>query len=100
MASQSDINFTYTLTDKLFRLSVGEMADFSGAKYDGNFSLSLEGAQLRKHQMVVEQLRVHRGDRVLDMGCGWGAMLACLRHQGIHGVGVTLSQGQFEADRR
>ena len=42
MATKEDIDFTYTTMDKIFRLSMGEMADFSGAKYDGNFSLSLE----------------------------------------------------------
>ena len=47
MADRADIDFTYTLTDSIFRLSMGEVADFSGAKYDGDFSLSLEQAQRR-----------------------------------------------------
>ncbi len=100
VASQSDIDFTYSLIDRLFRLSVGNMASFSGAKYDGNFSLTLEEAQRRKHQMVIDQLRVRPGSRVLDLGCGWGAMLAFLREHGITGLGVTLSYAQYEADRK
>jgi cyclopropane-fatty-acyl-phospholipid synthase len=99
MATQAEIDFTYTLTDKLFRLSIGDLGDFSGAKYDGDFSLSLEQAQARKHAFVVEQLRVPAGGRVLDLGCGWGGMLAFLRGRGIRGVGVTLSAGQHRACR-
>ena len=37
MANKQDIDFTYTTMDKIFRLSIGEMADFSGAKYDAYF---------------------------------------------------------------
>jgi hypothetical protein len=40
MADRADIEFTYSLTDRIFRLSLGELADFSGAKYDGDFSLT------------------------------------------------------------
>lgn len=100
MASQAEIDFTYTLTDRLFRLSVGDQGDFSGAKYDGDFSLTLEEAQARKHEFVLEQIRVPPRGRVLDIGCGWGAMLAFLRGRGVRGVGVTLSRGQQRACRR
>jgi cyclopropane-fatty-acyl-phospholipid synthase len=100
MATGSDIDFTYTLTDRLFRMSVGELADFSGAKYDGDFTLTLEQAQRRKHEYVARQLQVPAGGRILDLGCGWGPMLAYFRELGIRGVGVTLSHGQQQADVR
>jgi len=100
MATGMDIDFTYTLTDRLFRMSVGELADFSGAKYDGDFTLTLEQAQRRKHDYVARQLQVRPGGRILDLGCGWGAMLAYFKELGICGVGVTLSHGQQQADIR
>jgi cyclopropane-fatty-acyl-phospholipid synthase len=100
MADQRDIDFTYTLTDRVFRLSLGELADFSGAKYDGDFSLSLEEAQARKHDYVAEQIGIDRGRRVLDLGCGWGPLLDYVRRRGGTGVGVTLSSAQLEACRR
>jgi len=75
MADRSDLEFTYSLIDRLFRLSLGELADFSGAKYDGDFSLSLEEAQRRKHDYVAEQIGIGPGRRVLDLGCGWGPLL-------------------------
>ena len=100
MASQRDIDFTYTLIDKIFRLSIGETGDFSGAKYDGDFSLTLEEAQRRKHAFVWEQLRLVPGQRALDMGCGWGGLLRYVKARGGTGVGVTLSRGQWAACRR
>jgi cyclopropane-fatty-acyl-phospholipid synthase len=100
MADRDDLEFTYSLIDRIFRLSLGELADFSGAKYDGDFSLSLEEAQQRKHDYVAEQIGVGPGRRVLDLGCGWGPLLAFIRSRGGVGVGVTLSSAQAAACRR
>ena len=100
MADRGDLEFTYSLIDRIFRLSLGELADFSGAKYDGDFSLSLEQAQRRKHEYVAEQIGIGPGRRVLDLGSGWGPMLNSIRERGGEGVGVTLSSAQAEACRR
>jgi cyclopropane-fatty-acyl-phospholipid synthase len=97
LADRGDIDFTYSLTDRVFRLSMGELADFSGAKYDGDFSLTLEQAQRRKHEYVAEQIGIAPGRRVLDVGCGWGALLDFIRRRGGAGVGVTLSSAQLAA---
>jgi cyclopropane-fatty-acyl-phospholipid synthase len=93
LARQSDLEFTYSLIDRMFRLSLGELADFSGARYDGDFSLSLEEAQRRKHEFVA----AHVG---LALGCGWGPFLHFARGIGATGVGVTLSSAQARACRR
>jgi cyclopropane-fatty-acyl-phospholipid synthase len=100
LADRADLDFTYSLIDRIFRLSLGELADFSGAKYDGDFSLSLEEAQRRKHEHVAEQIGIGPGRRVLDLGCGWGPLLAYVRERGGAGVGVTLSSAQLRACRR
>jgi cyclopropane-fatty-acyl-phospholipid synthase len=100
MAERADLEFTYSLIDRIFRLSLGELADFSGAKYDGDFSLSLEEAQRRKHDYVAEQIGIGPGRRVLDLGCGWGPLLAYIRGRDATGVGVTLSSAQAAACRR
>lgn len=100
MATRADLEFTYSFIDRIFRLSLGDTADFSGAKYDGDFSIPLEEAQRRKHEFVVESLRVGPGNRVLDLGCGWGPLLSYLKSRGIAGTGVTLSSAQAAACRR
>ena len=100
MAEREDLEFTYSLIDRVFRLSLGELADFSGAKYDGDFSLSLEEAQRRKHAFLAEQIGIGPGRRVLDLGCGWGPLLDYVRSRRGTGVGVTLSCAQAAACRR
>src|SRR3954454_10817357 len=100
MAERRDLEFTYSLIDRIFRLSLGELADFSGAKYDGDFSLRLEEAQRRKHDYVAEQIGLEPGRRVLDLGCGWGPLLDYIRSRDATGVGVTLSSAQAAPCRR
>jgi len=97
MADRADIDFTYSLTDRVIRLSLGE---FSGAKYDGDFALTLEQAQRRKHDYVAEQIGIGPGRRVLDLCCGWGGLLSYVRDRGGTGIGVTLSSAQLAACRR
>jgi cyclopropane-fatty-acyl-phospholipid synthase len=99
MASRADIEFTYTTIDRIFRLSLGELADFSGAKYDGDFSLTLEQAQRRKHDYIAEQIGIGPGRRLLDLGCGWGPLLNYARDRGAAGVGVALSGAQVASCR-
>src|ERR1700716_2308085 len=99
MADRADLEFAYSLIDRIFRLSLGELADFSGAKYDGDFSMSLEDAQRRKHDYVAEQVGIAPGRRVLDLGCGWGGLLNYVRGVGATGVGVTLSSAQLASCR-
>ena len=100
MADRRDTDFTYSLTDRIIRLSLGELPDFSGAKFDGDFALGLEQAQRRKHDYVAEQVGIGPGRRLLDLGCGGGPLLAYTRERGGIGVGVTLSSAQLAACRR
>src|SRR5947209_18425458 len=99
MASRRDLEFTYSLTDRIIRLSLGELADFSGAKFGGDFSLGLEQAQQRKHDYIAEQVGIRPGRRLLDLGCGWGPLLAYARARGGCGVGGTLSSAPLKASR-
>lgn len=97
MASKKDLDFTYTTIDKLFRLSVGEMGDYSGAMFNGDFSMTLEEAQKQKHSFIAKSLGIKNNTRVLDMGCGWGPFLQYIKGLGAKGMGVTLSSGQAAA---
>lgn len=100
MASKNDIDFTYSTMDNIFRLSIGETADFSGARYNGDFSLSLGEAQRAKHEFIYDQLHIGEGSTVLDMGCGWGPFLKYATERGASPIGLTLSNGQYAACKK
>lgn len=97
MATQKDLDFTYSTIDQIFRLSMGETGDFSGARYNGDFSMSLEEAQRAKHEFIADSLGIEKGSKVLDMGCGWGPFSKYVQERGGESIGLTLSQGQMEA---
>jgi cyclopropane-fatty-acyl-phospholipid synthase len=57
----------------------------------------LATAQAAKLDHICRKLRLAEGERLLDIGCGWGAMVIhAARHYGVRAVGVTLSDQQFE----
>ncbi len=63
---------------------------------------SLEQAQVDKLDLVCRKLRLAAGERLLDIGCGWGSLaLWAARHYGVRAHGVTLSRAQADwaADR-
>ncbi len=98
MANKQDLDFTYTTIDEIFRLSIGETGDYSGAKYDGDFSMSLEEAQKQKHKFIADSLNIGKGSKVLDMACGWGPFMNYINNErGATSIGLTLSEGQAKA---
>ncbi|MFC1731132.1 SAM-dependent methyltransferase [candidate division KSB1 bacterium] len=95
-----EMDFTYTNLDKFIRLSLGENAHFSNAMYDGDYTISLDEAQKRKYDFVINNLNIKKGSYVLDLGCGWGGWLKYLKDEiGAQGLGVNLSKGQVAACR-
>ena len=101
MANKQDIDYTYTTLDRIFRMSIGETADFSAAMYNGDFSMSLKEAQLAKHRFITDQLDIVQGRRVIELGSGWGPFLKYIRdNKNINGVGLTLSDGQYRACKK
>jgi cyclopropane-fatty-acyl-phospholipid synthase len=61
---------------------------------------SLETAQVQKIDHLLRKLRLREGQRMLDIGSGWGALLiTAARTYGVHGVGVTLSEEQLNGAR-
>jgi cyclopropane-fatty-acyl-phospholipid synthase len=101
--SPAAIRHHYDLSDEFFGLWLGPDMVYSCALWDAaDREDSLALAQRRKLEHFATRLRV-RGGRVLDVGCGWGALLD--RFVSVHGaaggVGLTLSPGQAEyASRR
>ena len=78
----------------------GDFPDITAAFYDGDFSKALSQAQKNKHKWVLHGIDFKSGDRVLDIGCGWGPMLAAVREQSGRGVGFTISDLQVQYCRK
>ncbi len=97
MAVQKDLDNLYTVLDKIFRYSLGEKGGYSCARFDGNNALTIEEAQLKKHQFIVDWCNIKEGTKVLDMGCGWGAFIDYLNKMGAETYGVVLAKGQSDA---
>jgi cyclopropane-fatty-acyl-phospholipid synthase len=62
---------------------------------------SLDDAQSAKLDYSLRKLRLHPGERLLDIGCGWGGLVLRAAQMGVHALGITLSRRQYdEAQRR
>jgi cyclopropane-fatty-acyl-phospholipid synthase len=69
---------------------------YSCAYYE-DASQSLEQAQRNKLDHICRKLRLKPGERLLDIGCGWGALICwAAEHYGITAHGITLSQNQYD----
>ncbi|PIP53935.1 MAG: SAM-dependent methyltransferase [Bacteroidetes bacterium CG23_combo_of_CG06-09_8_20_14_all_32_9] len=97
MAVQKDLDAHYTRMDKIFRLSLGEKGAYSCARFDGDFSITTEEAQLKKYQFIENKCNIKKGTKVLDIGCGWGSFVDYLTQRGVNAYGVVLAKGQADA---
>jgi cyclopropane-fatty-acyl-phospholipid synthase len=93
----------YDVSNDFFALFLDDSMTYSCAVFEDPSSDGepLERAQERKLEMVCTKLALREGDRVLDVGCGWGAfpLHAATRH-GVSVVGITLSEPQAALARQ
>jgi cyclopropane-fatty-acyl-phospholipid synthase len=89
----------YDVSNEFFRLFLGESLTYSCALFSRG-ATTLEEAQEAKLELVCQKLDLSEGDRVLDVGCGWGSFaLHAAEHHGVSVVGITLSKPQAELAR-
>ncbi len=89
------IQFHYDLSNAFYQLFLDPEMVYS-CGYFQDWDTPLEQAQLDKLEMICRKLRLQPGERLLDIGCGWGGLLCyAARHYDIQGHGVTLSRQQF-----
>jgi cyclopropane-fatty-acyl-phospholipid synthase len=81
-----------TYSSALFAQGV---ADGSGAHQPAP-AAELQSAQRAKYARVLDELRLERGARVLELGCGWGGFAETAARAGVHPTGLTLSPSQLE----
>jgi cyclopropane-fatty-acyl-phospholipid synthase len=61
----------------------------------------IDTAQEAKLDLICRKLRLQAGERLLDIGCGWGALIChAAQHYGVHALGITLSPPQAELARK
>lgn len=95
--SKKNIHAHYDLGNEFYRLWLDPTMNYSSAWFEGDRSRPMEDAQWAKVRRALTECGVQPGDRVLEIGCGWGALAECAaRVFGATVTGVTLSSEQLE----
>ncbi|MEO1044820.1 MAG: cyclopropane-fatty-acyl-phospholipid synthase family protein [Pseudomonadota bacterium] len=97
--AQKNIAFHYDLGNDFYSAWLDDSMTYSSALFAEFIADTepLEEAQQRKMQAIAERLQVGPGDRVWEIGCGWGALSRHIAGQtGAHVTGITLSQEQLD----
>ncbi len=84
----------YDVSNEFYALWLDPKMVYSGGYFKSETD-SLEDAQTQKLDLVCRKLRLQRGQKLLDIGCGWGALIVhAAKHYGVYATGVTLSPSQ------
>ena len=87
------IHHHYDVSNTFYEWVLGPSMTYTCACYPSS-DASLEEAQENKYRLVFDKLRLQLGDRLLDVGCGWGGMVRYAARRGVKATGVTLSREQ------
>jgi len=94
------ISFHYDVSNEFYKLWLDREMVYSCAYFKSEQD-TLETAQAQKFDYICRKLRLRPGERLLDIGCGWGGLiLHAARHYGVHATGITLSQQQLALAQR
>ncbi len=90
------IQFHYDVSNNFYKLFLDSEMQYS-CGYFTAYDNTLDQAQHDKLDMICRKLRLQPGERMLDIGCGWGGLIChAARYYGVHAHGVTLSERQYE----
>jgi len=90
------IAFHYDVSNEFYRLWLDDQMVYSCA-YFNDPGDTLEQAQRNKLDHICRKLRLKAGEHLLDIGCGWGALICwAAQHYGVRAHGITLSRPQYE----
>jgi cyclopropane-fatty-acyl-phospholipid synthase len=93
--SRKNISAHYDLGNAFYTLWLDETMNYSSAWFDGDFTQPLGQAQSAKLRRAIAATGVRPGQRLLEIGCGWGAVAESAARDGVDVVGVTLSTEQL-----
>jgi cyclopropane-fatty-acyl-phospholipid synthase len=89
------IHHHYDVSNRFYEMVLGPSMTYTCACYPHE-DASLEEAQENKYRLVFDKLGLREGDRLLDIGCGWGGMVRYAARRGVRVLGVTLSGQQAQ----
>ena len=90
----ADVSYHYDVSNEFYRLWLDENMIYSCA-YFRSGSEDIDTAQRQKLDHICRKLRLKAGERLLDVGCGWGGLLRwAAQYYGVTGVAITLSERQ------
>jgi cyclopropane-fatty-acyl-phospholipid synthase len=94
------VSFHYDVSNDFYGLWLDPALVYSCA-YFKSAKDTIETAQLQKFDYICRKLRLRAGDRVLDIGCGWGGLiLYAAQNYGVRAMGITLSEAQLTLARQ
>jgi len=97
---QQAVTYHYDHPAEFYALWLDQRMVYSCA-YFATPEEDLDSAQQRKLDYICKKLRLRRGERLLDIGCGWGGLIMyAAAHYGVEAVGITLSVPQGELARQ
>ncbi len=92
--SKKNIQAHYDLGNDFYELWLDDTMTYSSAYFADGKNETLEEAQVAKYQLILDKLGGKPGDKILEIGCGWGGFAETAAKQGYHVTGLTLSEEQ------
>lgn len=89
------IHHHYDVSNTFYDWVLGPSMTYTCALYP-HPEATLEEAQENKYRLIFDKLRLQPGDRLLDVGCGWGGMVRYAARRGVRTIGATLSAEQAD----
>jgi len=88
------ISYHYNFSNRVYELMLGPTMGYTSGVF-AHENEDLDAAQTRKFDLICRKLRLAPGQRMLDVGCGWGGlMIHAAKNYGVDVVGVTISEEQ------
>ncbi|QFU15096.1 class I SAM-dependent methyltransferase [Microvirga thermotolerans] len=93
--NKGNIAYHYDVSNAFYRLFLDPEMVYTCAYFQPDWHDDLAKAQIDKLDMICRKLRLKPGERLLDIGCGWGALIChAAQHYGVKATGVTLAEEQ------
>ena len=93
--SKRNIMAHYDLGNDFYRAWLDDTMSYSAALFSSTAD-TLEVAQVAKYRRILDRLHARPGERILEIGCGWGGFATVANQRGLRLTGLTLSPAQLE----